>query len=228
MPAEHAKKLIAGYRRPDRRARRIAAVYASFYLLDPIQHDWCGLAAFVSRRVHDALESRVPLAQRVLARGNLAIYESVAPAFFARLAGAEVGGAFAQPFGVIAAANLVARRDERAARAMASDATLMLSRHEQSQIVQPLYERLEGLDRAALRGQLGSHFGFRLGRDSADPWLACPGDATRLDVRLAWMEREVLPTWANWQTAEPARVRAELDHIRRDGKLSLAALLGTK
>ncbi len=227
MPAEHAQRLIAGYRRPDRRARRIAAVYASLYLLDPIRYDWCGLAALVSRRVHDALESRVPPAQRVLARGNLAIYESVAPAFLAQLRGEAVGGVFAQPFGVIAAAHLVARRDERAARAMASDATLMLSRHEQSEIVQPLYDRLQGLDRAALRGQLGGHFGFRLGRDSADPWLACPGDATRLEMRLSWMEREVIPAWARWQDAEPARVRAELDHIRRDGKLGLATLLGT-
>ncbi|MBM4368389.1 MAG: hypothetical protein FJ102_19400 [Deltaproteobacteria bacterium] len=222
MPAALAKQLIAGFRRPDRRARRIAAVYASLYLLDPIRHDWCGLAAFVSRRVHDALESRVPLAQRVLARGSLAIYESVAPAFFARARGEEVDGRLAQAFGVIAAADLVARRDERAARNMASDATLMLSRVEQAEIVQPLYDRLGGLDRAAL----ARHFGFRLGRDSADPWLACPGDATRLEVRLSWMEREVIPAWARWQVAEPARVRAALDHIRRDGKLSLAALLG--
>jgi len=66
---------------PVQRSRRIAGLYAALYLEDPLLHQWGGLAAFVARHIHLAMESAEGLYEGFVSQGNLDIYRATMPAF---------------------------------------------------------------------------------------------------------------------------------------------------
>lgn len=206
---------------PAARARRIVAVYASFYQLDPLLYGWCGLAAYVGRRVYEVLDTGVPFGRDVLEAGNLAVYRSMIPNFVAFRWGSslptlELAGVFQH----LRVADQLARENLLVARTFAAAATLQASTYEQRHVVQPLFDRLSARDRRILVG----HLGFRMGRDTASPFLQCDGDGTLADTRCAWMQETVLPTWLDYSARNEALVKADMELFRNEGRLSAACL----
>ena len=64
---------------PAARSRRICGIYAAFYQMDPLLYSWCGLAAYVGRRVYEVLDTGVPFGRDLLEEGNLSVYRSMIP-----------------------------------------------------------------------------------------------------------------------------------------------------
>lgn len=201
---------------PAARARRITAIYASFYQVDPLLYGWCGLAAYVGRRVYDVLDTGVPFGRDLLVEGNLAVYRSMIPNFVAfRWRTSLPTAALEGVFNTLRVADQIARVDLGAARAIASSACLLASTYEQREVVQPLFERLGPAERTVLARNLG----FRLGRDTAAPFLQCGGDGTQVEVRCAWMAQVVLPRWQGFSERNEALVKADMEFFRSDGRL---------
>lgn len=198
--------------RPVPRARRIAGLYAALYLEDPLLHQWGGLAAFVARHVHLAMESTEGALERFMARGNLDIYRATMPAFLRFRRRQAAVGPLRHGFGLLARADGITGRDLAFGQRLADRGLTRMAEVEQRDIVQPAYDEL-GPIQARL---LAPFLRFRMGWDSAAPLYDFDGgDPRRADQRLAWARREVLPAWRRLQQERPDLLRADLDRLRR-------------
>lgn len=199
---------------PVARARRIAGIYATLYLEDPLLHQWCGLAAFVARQVYFGLETNLGPLQDNFARGNLSIYQDIVPAFLRFRDGVPVRGRLEAGFNLLRRADRAALRDASGAERLAEQGLLELARVEQREVCQPIYDDM---------GDVASRFIapfvlFRVGWDTASPVLRFEGDDPGdPDQRMAWVLSHVLPCWSAWHRTWPERVRADLDRVRREG-----------
>lgn len=225
MPRDYeaiASALLAPFQdEPPPRARRIAAIYAALYLEDPLLHQWCGLASFVSRHISMALETNLGPLQDPFADGNLAIYAGVVPAFLRFRDGAPILGRIEVGFNALRRADLLARTDRVGAEALASLGLWEISEVEQTDICQPMYDRLSWLSRHLL----APFVLFRFGHDAAAPIVKFDGwNPVDLGARLRWVKNTVLPTWTHFHRENPEQIRADLDRIRRDGSIRLADL----
>lgn len=197
---------------PVPRARRIAGLYAALYLEDPLLHGWGGLAALVARHVHLALEAAEGLYQPFLARGNLDIYQATMPAFLRFRRGEPVTGPLRHGFSLLRRVDSLAGRDLPAAQALADRALAHLTEVEQRQVVDPAWQSLGGLSARLLAPWLR----FRLGWDSASPVIDFDGrDGRDAEARCRWARDEVLPAWREASRAQPERLRADLERVRR-------------
>lgn len=206
---------------PAARARRIVAVYASFYQLDPLLFAWCGLAAYVGRRVYEVLDAGVPFGRDELEEGNVAVYRSMISNFVAfRWGSSSPTPELAAAFNELRVADQIAGENLAAARAFSAAATLQASTFEQVHVVQPLFDRLGRSERRVL----AAHLGFRMGRDSAAPFLQCAGDGTLAEIRCEWMRETVLPKWFAYSLQNDAMVKADMELFRNEGRLSTESL----
>lgn len=206
---------------PAPRARRIAAIYASLYLEDPLLHQWCGLAAFVARHVSMGLETGLGPLQAHFAEGNLAIYRDIVPAFLRFRDRAPVPGKLGPGFALLNEADEVALDDLPRAEALAQEALWLLSCVEQTDICQPVYDRMGWWGQRLL----SPFVLFRFGYDTAAPVVKFDGDRpSDLSDRLLWMEREVMPAWRRYHGLNSEHIRADLDRIRRDGDVRVEHL----
>lgn len=199
---------------PVARARRIAGIYATLYLEDPMLHQWCGLASFVARQVYMGLESQLGPLQDNFARGNLSIYMDVVPAFLRFRDGVPVRGPLEGGFNCLRRADQLARRDLNAAERQAELGLIALSSVEQRVVCQPIYD-----DMGDVASRLLAPFVlFRVGWDTASPVLRFDGDDPgEASQRMAWVLSTVLPCWNTWHRTWPERIRADMDRIRREG-----------
>lgn len=214
---------------PPARARRIAGIYASCYLQDPLLGAWFGLATYVARRVHVALEGPASVWRPMMADGNLAIYMGMVPSWLLFRAGHPVPGPLSLCFTELRLAGLaMSERDLSlaeiaVAQARADQATANLARIEQEDILQPTYDALDGDVREPLRRL----FSFRLGLAPTAPviaWDNSYGAPWVASERLDWMNGRVLPAWQLARQNYGAVVRAENDRTRRWGRMTLAEL----
>lgn len=198
--------------RPVLRSRRIAGLYAALYLEDPLLHQWGGLAAFVARHIHLAMESAEGLYEGFVAQGNLDIYRATMPAFLRFRRAETEPGALRVGFGMLHRADRIAARDPAFARRIAHRGLSLLTETEQREIVQPAYDRLGGLQARLLAPLLR----FRLGWDTACPVIDFDGnDPRQASQRLHWANDEVLPRWQREHQERPERLRADLERVRR-------------
>lgn len=203
---------------PAPRARRIAGIYASLYLEDPLLHQWCGLASFVARHVSMGLESNLGPLQDHFARTNLAIYEDIVPAFLRFRDGVAVPKKLEAAFQELRSADEIARFDLDRAESVAADALWDISVVEQRDTCQPNYERMGWLGERLL----APFVLFRFGYDSASPIVKFDGDSpSNLEQRLRWMSDEVMPRWRAWRRTNSEIIRADLDRVRREGGVRL-------
>ena len=214
-----AAELLVPYQDdPAPRARRIAGLYASLYLEDPLLHQWCGLASFVARHVGMGLESNLGPLQEHFARTNLAIYSDIVPAFLRFRDRAAIPTKLAPAFGKLLEADEIARDDLDRGESVAAEALWDISVIEQRDICQPNYERMGWLGERLL----APFVLFRFGYDSASPIVKFDGSSpSDLRQRLAWMADEVMPHWRAWRRANAEIIRADLDRVRREGTVRL-------
>lgn len=209
----HAEALLGDtLLRPVARARRIAGLYAALYLEDPLLHQWGGLAAFVARHIHLAMESTEGALERFMARGNLDIYRATMPAFL-RFRRREVAiGPLRHGFALLARADHVARLDLPFGQRLADRGLTLMAEVEQRDIVQPAYDEL-----GPVQARLVAPFmRFRLGWDTAAPIYDFDGDdPRRAEQRMAWATQEVMPAWRRLQQEQPDALRADLERLRR-------------
>ncbi|MFN7146582.1 MAG: DUF2515 family protein [Myxococcota bacterium] len=194
---------------PGERARRIAGIYACFYLDDPLIHSWAGIAAFVSLQLHRFLDNAdyAPFAQ-----GNRDVYASIVPNLLRFRDGVAVEAHLAIPFARLAAADVVARNALDAAFDLVARGVDELSVIEQRDVVQASY--------AAIRTPVALLFSrvhvFRLGWDTASPVLRFRGhDVRDAGARLAWMRADILPTWEKARREQAEWLRADVERVRR-------------
>ena len=203
---------------PAPRARRIAAIYAALYLEDPLLHQWCGLASFVARQVYQGLETGLGPLQDHFAKGNLAIYSDIVPAVLRFRDGRPVGGLLEAGFNALRRADGLARVSVSAAEAAGIEGLTQISMVEQEVVCQPIYDEMG----PTLSRTLGPFVVFRLGHDTAALVLRFdarnPGDAAQ---RMGWVKRVVLPAWITLHRENEARIRADLDRVRREGGVRL-------
>ena len=209
---------------PTPRSRRICALYAMFYLEDPLLFGWCGLASFAARQIFHALEDTSLLTSpfdAFFAAGNLHIYEAFVPDLLRFRDGRPVPERSPLHAGFLRLARARDATDSATLDALAWEALALLSEAEQMVIVQPDYDRLHWIKRRLL----GPVFHFRLGWDSAAPVIRFhgtdPGDKVQ---RRRWLTEGVLPAWREAQTNRPEWIRADCNLNRRDARLTLAAL----
>ena len=206
---------------PAPRAMRIAAIYASLYLEEPLLHQWCGLAAFVARHISMGLEMGLGPLQRHFADGNLAIYSHIVPAFLQFRDGQPVSGRLGPGFELSRQADILARNDLAAAERVAAEALWHFAVIEQTDMCQPAYDAMGFVGRQFLRPFVL----FRFGYDSAAPILKFDGRIpANLAQRLTWVKRVVSPAWEGFRRANDVQIRADLDRIRRDGGVRLSML----
>lgn len=206
---------------PAPRALRIAAIYASLYLEEPLLHQWCGLAAFVARHVSMGLETGLGSLQEHFADGNISIYQDIIPAFLAFRDGQPVSGRLGPGFDLSREADALARTDLAGAEAKAAAALWHFAVVEQTDMCQPAYDAMGWLGRRALRPFVL----FRFGYDTAAPILRFGGkDPTNLGERLQWVRETIAPAWTRHRQTHEAQIRADLDRIRRDGSFRLDML----
>jgi hypothetical protein len=197
---------------PVLRARRIAGLYAALYLEDPLLHQWGGLAAFVARHIHLAMESAEGLYEGFVSQGNLDIYRATMPAFLRFRRRNDETGPLRRGFGLLLRADGIAARDPAFARRIAHRGLSLLTETEQREIVQPAYDRLGPIQARLLAPLLR----FRLGWDTACPVIDFDGsDPRQAEQRLHWANDEVLPRWQREFTERPERLRADLERVRR-------------
>lgn len=197
---------------PVARARRIAGLYAALYLEDPLLHQWGGLAAFVARHVHFALESTEGAMERFMALGNMDIYRATMPAFLRFRERRPAVGPLRLGFGLLARADRAARVDLDFATRVADRGLALLTEVEQREIVQPAYDELAAWQSHLLAGFMR----FRLGWDTAAPVFDFDGsDGRQPEQRLRWAREEVLPAWRRLVTERPDLARGDLDRLRR-------------
>lgn len=222
--AERADAMLGdSLHRPVPRARRIAGLYAALYLEDPLLHQWGGVAAFVARHIHYAMESADGAFERFMAKGNLDIYSITMPAFLRFRERLPATGPLRFGFAMLARADQVAVRDLAFAQRIAERGMGLLTQVEQVDIVQPAYDEL-GPMQARLLAPL---MRFRLGWDTAAPVIDFDGSDARYPAqRLHWARDEVLPAWRAAIGGRPDLVRADLDRVRRWGGVRMADLSG--
>jgi hypothetical protein len=198
---------------PPRRARRIAALYASLYLEDPLLQSWAGLASFVSHEVALALAAPT-VAAHALALGNLLIYRSMMPNLLRFRDGVAVEPALADGFALLQEADRVARHDGAAAAILAASAVDALSVVEQRDVAAAIYVAMSNRTAAVLSRVCL----FRLGADSAAQVIHFHGSDIRVaDQRIAWMREAILPAWERARRTRGEWLRADLDRVRRAG-----------
>ena len=206
---------------PAPRALRIAAIYASLYLEEPLLHQWCGLAAFVARHVSMGLETGLGPLQEHFAEGNIRIYQDITPAFLRFRDGLPVPGRLGPGFELSRQADAIARTNLAEAERLAARALWHFAVVEQTDMCQPAYDAMGWLGRRALRPFVL----FRFGYDSAAPILRFAGSSpTDLTERLEWVRQTISPAWAAHRRAHETQIRADLDRIRRDGGVRLDML----
>lgn len=197
---------------PVRRAQRIAGLYAALYLEDPLLHQWGGLASFVARHVHEAMEGAAGMYEAFMAEGNLVIYEATMPAFLRLRDGRPAHGPLRHGFALLARADRITHTHLALGERVARRALSILTRIEQVDIVQPAYDRLGRVD-ALFLAQL---MRFRMGWDTAAPVIDFDGSDGRVaHERLAWANDEVLPAWHRARDEHPAWLRGDIDRVRR-------------
>ena len=64
----------------DKRNKQINAAYADLYLNDPNGQKWAGTAAIVSKQVGCTMQNNVFASDKMLGKGNVAIFENIYPA----------------------------------------------------------------------------------------------------------------------------------------------------
>jgi len=210
--------------RPVPRARRIAGLYAALYLEEPLLHQWAGLAAFVARHIHLAMDSAEGLFEGFMARGNIDIYQATMPAFLRLRQGRPPPvGPFAPAMHLLARADSRALDDPASAEALAAQALEQLSVVEQRDIVAPAYREL---------GPIAAHLlaplmRVRLGWDTAGPVYDFDGtDARDPAQRLQWARSEILPAWQRLRSHQGELLRSDLDRLRRWAGVRLEELPG--
>lgn len=199
---------------PERRARRIYATYARFYLEDPFIFAWFGLAAFVGSQIHNVLNTSAtrPL-HAMMADGNLRIYHSMAPAALAFRRGWLPEGSLARPFGLLLEADRALLTDPARATCLQAAAIRKISTIEQRDIVQPAYERLP----PQLLPVVRKTFSFRLGYDSTAPVLSFKGtNPADPGERLRFTLNDILPEFDRRIRQDPEWVRADIARLWRD------------
>lgn len=198
--------------RPVPRSRRIAGLYAALYLEEPLLHQWGGLAAFVARHIHLAMESAEGLYEPFVAKGNLDIYRATMPAFLRFRRRDAEPGPLRPGVSLLHRADSVALRDPDFARRIAHRGLCLMTEVEQREIVQPAYDQLGGVQARLLAPLLR----FRLGWDTASPVIDFDGsDPRKAGQRVAWATDEVLPRWHTEYMERPERLRADLERVRR-------------
>jgi hypothetical protein len=220
-PERTALALIAPWMDdPPARAQRIAALYASLYLEDPLLQSWAGLASFVAHQVANALRVGSP-ADEALARGNLLIYLSMMPPLLEFRAGGTVEGPMAPGFALLRDADGLARTDLAAATANVARAVEQFSLVEQRDVAAELYTSMS----AAMGAALAHVYVFRLGWDSAAEVLRFHGDDIRDEAqRVAWATDAVLPAWERARRVRAEWLRADCDRNRRAAGVRLEDL----
>lgn len=215
---------------PVPRALRIAGLYAAFFLEEPFQFRWGGIACFVSWHIHKALQAPdlgVDDAlfgvgvHEVLADANLTIFRNVVPAWLRFRAGVPVKGPMGEGFDRLRAADERLLREPAWALAEMEEATCAFCRVEQEEVVQP---RLARLPRIVQDG-LAPLYQFRLGWDTAAPVIRFHGDnPADLAQRWAWTIDEVLPRYHAWLATHAEEHRADCDRLRRRAGVRLEHL----
>lgn len=213
---QEAFELLAPHRGdPVARARRIYSVYAGFWLSDPLLYDWCGLAAFVGKKVWRVLELGIAGEfGGFVAKGNMLIYESIVPELLAFRQGDMRQSPLSPAFALLREADEIARTDLRSAVALARRASRHIAEVEQRRVVQPIYDQLPDAASVVMR----PHFGFRLGNDSAARVMRFEGtNPASADERVDWCDQSLLPAWNAETDAAPERMRADLTRLWREG-----------
>lgn len=206
---------------PAPRALRIAAIYASLYLEEPLLNQWCGLAAFVARHIAMGLETGLGPLQDHFAAGNIGIYHDITPAFLRFRDGLPVEGRLGPGFALNREADRLARTDLAAAEARASEALWHFAVVEQTDLCQPAYDAMGWAGRHLLRPFVL----FRFGYDTAAPILKFAGkNPANLTERLTWVRDVISPSWAAHRRSNDGQIRADLDRIRRDGGVTLSMM----
>jgi hypothetical protein len=206
------------------RARRVGALYACFFLEDSLLYSWCGLASFVCREIHWALEDDSIFTRpidRFLADGNLAIYESFMPALLRFRDGAPQadGDPLAPAFDTLARARDTLNPRRR--RELAWDALVAMSEVEQAHVVQRYYDGLSPWKRR----YIGRFYHFRMGWDTAAPSLRFPGkDPADLAQRRRWMLDIILPKWRRAVDERFEELRRDCDENRRQAQVRASRL----
>ncbi len=210
---DRARALLDGTdAHPVQRARRIAGLFAALYVEEPLLHQWCGLACFVARHIHDAMTTPEPLYFQFMAEGNRRIYEAMMPAFLRFRDRRPDPGPMATAFQTLRSADQAALANLRLGEELALTGMRQLAEHEQGVVIQPAYDRLPGLPAHILAPLMR----FNLGWDSAAPEIGFDGDDPREAAqRIAWATTEVLPAWQAERAAHGPRLRQHADRVRR-------------
>ncbi len=203
---------------PISRARRISAIYACCYLEDPFVGAWVGLASYVGRRVHHALEGPASVWRDLMGDGNQSIYMALVPAWLLFRAGAPIPGPLSPGFNQVRLADLALRHRpvDPGAFTLAERGLAEICEAEQREILQPAYDALD----PAFREPLRALFSFRLGLAPIAPvlsWDDAFGAPWIATDRCRWMNARVLPAWARARALDESLVRAEVDRTRRWG-----------
>ncbi len=194
---------------PGERARRIAGIYACFFLEDPLLHSWAGLAAFVALQLYRFLDNA---AFEPLARGNRLVYASLAPNILRFRDGVPVDPPLLSGFARLAAADRLAQRDLSGAYHLVNRAVEEISVFEQREVVQEVYDAMS--DGAAL--VLSRVSLFRIGWDAAAPVLRFRGaDVRDPQQRLDWMHHDIMPAWERARREHMEWLRADVERVRR-------------
>ncbi len=202
---------------PGRRARRIYATYARFYLEDPFIFAWFGLAALVGSQIHNVLNTLAtqPL-HDMMADGNLRIYRSMAPAALTVKRGRLPEGSLARPFGLLRDADRALLTDPALASCLQAAAIRQISTLEQRDIVQPAYDLLP----PPLLPLVTETFSFRLGYDSTAPVMRFKGtDPADPRQRLHFTLNEILPAFDRRLREDPEWVRADIARLWREDQV---------